>query len=72
MPYGPRQITSNRQVAVPKELMDRAHIQPGDQVYLQWNDQQPGTILIIPVEIMSEWIRIGRQTQELMPPSPSP
>jgi hypothetical protein len=60
-PYGPRQITLNRQVALPKELMDRAHLRPGDQVYLQWNDQLPGTILIIPVEIVAEWIRVGRE-----------
>jgi len=60
-PHGPRQITLNRQVSLPKELMDRARLRPGDQVYLQWNDQLPGTILIIPVEIMAEWIRVGRE-----------
>jgi hypothetical protein len=60
-PYGPRQITLNRQLSVPKELMDRAHLRPGDQVYLQWNEQLPGTILIIPVEIIAEWIHAGRE-----------
>jgi hypothetical protein len=34
---------------------------PGDRVYLQWNDDLPGTLLVIPVEIVSEWIRLGRQ-----------
>ena len=59
-PFGPRGITGNRQVSLPKELMDRASLQPGDQVHVQWNDAEPGTLLIIPVEIMSEWIRLGR------------
>ncbi len=63
-PYGPREITKYRQVALPKELMDRAHLQPGDRVYLQWNDDLPGTLLVIPVEIVSEWIRLGRQVRE--------
>jgi hypothetical protein len=59
-PFGPRGITGNRQVALPKELMDRASLRQGDQVYVQWNDAEPGTLLIVPVEIMSEWIRLGR------------
>jgi len=41
--------------------MDRAHLRPGDQVYLQSNDQIPGTILIIPLEVVAEWIRVGRE-----------
>jgi hypothetical protein len=41
--------------------MDRAHLRPGDQVYLQSNDQIPGTILIIPLEAVAEWIRVGRE-----------
>jgi hypothetical protein len=63
-PYGPREIGKFRQVSVPKELMDRAHLQPGDKVYLQWNDDLPGTLLVIPVEIMSEWIRLGREARQ--------
>ena len=71
MPHGPRQITNNRQVSLPKELMDRAHLQPGDHVYLQWNDEMPGTLSIIPVEIVSEWIRVGRLSQQQPTQSPS-
>jgi antidote-toxin recognition MazE-like antitoxin len=59
-PYGPRQITPNRQVSLPKELMDRAHLRPGDQVYIQWNADLPGTLLVVPLEFVAEWIRIGR------------
>jgi hypothetical protein len=59
-PYGPRQIALNRQITLPKELMDRAHLRPGDQVYIQWNDAIPGTLLVIPVEFIAEWIRIGQ------------
>ena len=59
-PFGPRLITGNRQVSLPKELMDRANLHPGDRVYVQWNDAEPGTLLIVPVGIMSEWIRLGR------------
>jgi antitoxin component of MazEF toxin-antitoxin module len=63
-PYGPREITKFRQVSLPKDLMDRAHLQPGDKVYVAWNDALPGSLLVIPIEIVSEWIRLGRQTYE--------
>lgn len=63
-PYGPREITKFRQVSLPKDLMDRAHLRPGDKVYVAWNDALPGTLLVIPIEIVSEWIRLGQQAYE--------
>ena len=63
-PYGPKEITKNRQVALPKDLMDRAHLEPYDKVYVAWNDALPGTLVVIPIEMVSEWIRLGRQAYE--------
>jgi bifunctional DNA-binding transcriptional regulator/antitoxin component of YhaV-PrlF toxin-antitoxin module len=60
-PYGPIKITPNRQVSLPKELMDRARLQPGDRVYVSWNDQLDNTLVVIPIEIVAEWIRRGQQ-----------
>jgi hypothetical protein len=59
-PYGPIKITPNRQVSLPKELMDRARLQPGDRVYVSWNDQFDNTFVVIPIEIVAQWIRRGQ------------
>jgi hypothetical protein len=63
-PYGPREITKFRQVSLPKDLMDRAHLHPGDKVYVAWNDALPGTLLVVPIEMVSEWIRLGQEAYE--------
>ena len=63
-PYGPREITKFRQVSLPKDLMDQADLKPGDKVYVAWNDSVPGTLVVIPIEIVSEWMRLGRQAHE--------
>lgn len=60
-PYGPHRIQPSRQVAIPKELAERLSLRVGDQVYFMTNDQEPGTLTIVPVELMSRWLEQGRR-----------
>ena len=59
-PYGPHKLTGKRQLALPKELADRLHLDIGDRIYFLENPDIPGTILIIPIEMMSTWLTRGR------------
>jgi bifunctional DNA-binding transcriptional regulator/antitoxin component of YhaV-PrlF toxin-antitoxin module len=55
LPFGPSRISSNRQVALPKELMQHSSLEPGDQVYFVPNDDVSASVLLIPAEVMSRW-----------------
>jgi bifunctional DNA-binding transcriptional regulator/antitoxin component of YhaV-PrlF toxin-antitoxin module len=62
-PHGPIKIAANRQIVLPKLLTDRMHLQPGDMVYALQSDQEPHSLVIVPVERVSEWIRLGRAAE---------
>lgn len=62
-PHGPIRISANRQVALPKALMDRLHLQPGDTVYVLQSDSEPQGLTLVPVEQVSEWVRLGRAAE---------
>jgi hypothetical protein len=59
-PYGPHKLTGKRQLALPKELADKLRLEVGDRIYFLENPDLPGTILVIPIELMSTWIARGR------------
>jgi AbrB family looped-hinge helix DNA binding protein len=59
-PHGPIKIGPNRQIALPKALLDRLHLQPGDQVFVLQGDSDASALVIVPLERVSEWIRLGR------------
>jgi bifunctional DNA-binding transcriptional regulator/antitoxin component of YhaV-PrlF toxin-antitoxin module len=59
-PHGPIRISANRQIALPKALTDRTRLEPGDQVYVLESDTEPGSLVVVPVERVAEWIRLGR------------
>ena len=59
-PHGPIKIAANRQIVLPKALTDRLRLQPGDMVYVLQSDSEPHSLVIVPVERVSEWIRLGR------------
>ncbi|MGW4211730.1 hypothetical protein ACWEIJ_27315 [Lentzea sp. NPDC004789] len=63
-PHGPIKISVNRQIALPKALTDRVRLQPGDQVYVLEDERNPGVLAIVPVERITEWLRLGRETEE--------
>lgn len=62
-PHGPIRIAANRQIVLPKPLTDRLHLQPGDMVYVLQSDSEPHSLVIVPVERVSEWIRLGRAAE---------
>jgi bifunctional DNA-binding transcriptional regulator/antitoxin component of YhaV-PrlF toxin-antitoxin module len=59
-PHGPIKISSNRQIALPKALTERVRLEVGDSVYVFQSDLEPTSLVVVPVERVSEWIRIGR------------
>ena len=58
-PHGPIKITPSRQISLPKALLDRLRLAPGDRVHLFHQDRDD-TLVVVPVERVSEWVRIGR------------
>ena len=62
-PHGPIRIANNRQIVLPKALTDRLHLQAGDMVYALQSDSEPHSLVIVPVERVSEWIRLGRAAE---------
>jgi AbrB family looped-hinge helix DNA binding protein len=63
-PHGPIKISANRQIALPKALMDRLHLQSGDMVYVLQNDAESHSLVVVPVERVSEWLRLGRAAEQ--------
>jgi AbrB family looped-hinge helix DNA binding protein len=63
-PHGPIKIGGNRQIALPKALTDRLKLEAGDQVYVLVDDRIPGALAVVPVERLTEWVRMGREAEE--------
>ena len=57
---GPIKIGPNRQIALPNALLDRLHLQPGDQVFVLHSESEAAGLVVVPLERVSEWIRLGR------------
>lgn len=58
----PAQDREQRQVVLPKDVLTAANLQPGDFLYVQANDDPPGTIVLIPVEMATTWFEDGRES----------
>ncbi len=63
-PYGPIKITANRQIALPRALLDRLRLQPGDQVFVMQSAAESHGLTVVPLERVSEWIRLGRAAEQ--------
>lgn len=61
LPHGPKEISKNRQIALPADLLAQVHLGPGDQVYVARAEEPDGALLVIPVELVSEWVERGRR-----------
>jgi len=70
-PHGPIKISANRQIALPKALMDRLHLQPGDMVYVLQSDSEQHGLVVVPVERVSEWVRLGRAAEHEQAQAPA-
>jgi hypothetical protein len=67
LPYGPIKIAANRQIVLPKALIGRLHLQPGDMVYVLQSDSEPHSRVIIPVKRVSgsDWaVQQSRQAAD--------
>jgi AbrB family looped-hinge helix DNA binding protein len=62
-PHGPIKISVNRQIALPKALLDRLRLRPGDMVYVLQSDSEPSGLVVVPLERISEWVRLGRAAE---------
>lgn len=60
-PHGPIRISGNRQIALPKTLIDRVRLEPGDFVYVLQSDVEPSSLVVVPVERVTEWMQAGRR-----------
>ncbi len=47
-PHGPIKISVNRQIALPKALLDRLRLRPGDQVFVLQSDAEPHGLVVVP------------------------
>lgn len=61
LPHGPKEISRNRQIALPAELMAQVRLEIGDQVYVAKAEEPAGALLVLPVELLSRWIDEGRR-----------
>lgn len=60
-PHGPIKISANRQIALPKALTDRLRLDAGDFVYVMQSDDEATSLLVVPVERVTEWMQTGRR-----------
>lgn len=58
-PAGPRKVAPRRQVSIPRELRDAIGIDIGDDVWMSVNPDRPGTLVVIPRDLMMELFRKG-------------
>lgn len=56
-PDGPHKIARNGQVVIPKDVLQRANLTPGQSVYVAARE---GIVELVPVATLSEWVRRGR------------
>lgn len=58
---GPGTINQKRQIGIPAPVLKAAGLEPGDQVYFQAQEDPPGSIVMIPVEVVTRWLELGRR-----------
>jgi bifunctional DNA-binding transcriptional regulator/antitoxin component of YhaV-PrlF toxin-antitoxin module len=70
IPHGPRPLSSQGQISLPKELLAAIGLRPGESaLFVIENDDPPGTLLLIPAEMAEEWFGEGRRTSRRRPPA---
>lgn len=58
-PYGPIRVTGTRQISLPKVLMERMGLKPGDLVYVQQNATDPDALVVLPATRVTERLERG-------------
>lgn len=62
-PDGPHRVSSKLQVRVPARLAKQLHIQDGDYFYWRASDDDPGTLQLIPSEIVERRYSAGERLE---------
>jgi bifunctional DNA-binding transcriptional regulator/antitoxin component of YhaV-PrlF toxin-antitoxin module len=59
-PHGPRPISNQGQVSLPKEILAAIGLEPGaSAVFVLEHDDPQGSILLIPEAMATDWFRSG-------------
>ncbi len=64
VPYGPHKIAQNGQVVIPRDVLRRARLAPGESVYVTAHE---GIVELVPASLVSEWLRKGRSERRNEP-----
>jgi len=60
IPHGPRPLSAQGQISLPKELISAIGLRPGDSaLFVIENDDPPGTLLLVPAEMAEKWFGKG-------------
>lgn len=62
--HGPLTVSSNLQVRLPVKLARQLRIEGGDEVYLRINDEDPGTLSLLPVEVVERRYSQGERAEK--------
>ncbi|MFA7511862.1 MAG: AbrB/MazE/SpoVT family DNA-binding domain-containing protein [Mycolicibacterium vanbaalenii] len=63
-PDGPHPVSSKLQVRIPIRLANRLRIEPGDHIYWRASDDHPGTLELIPSEIVERRYSAGESLEK--------
>ena len=59
IPDGPRKLQGKGLVTIPEHLQRAVGLQLGDDVWLVVNPDKPGTLVVIPANVMAEIFKKG-------------
>lgn len=70
--HGPITVSKNLQIRLPVKMARALHIHPGDEVFLRASDDDPGALVLLPVEVVERRYAFGAkaelESQALEPP----
>ena len=59
MPTGPRKVTAKNQVSIPDDLLKAIGVLEGESLWVMLNPDRPGTLVVMPREVMRAVIQKG-------------
>ena len=61
--HGPRKISPQLQVKIPRNLARELRLEGGDDVFFRLSDDDPGVLLVIPGEVVERRYQAGEELQ---------
>ena len=59
VPTGPRKVTAKNQVSIPDDLLKAIGVLEGESIWVMLNPDRPGTLVVMPREVMRAVIQKG-------------